>query len=138
VFSKSLVMNRQLDLGIIIAEKEQLIRRSQVLEYYESVDGFANVGGMGLVKQWLRKRGMAFTEKARRFGLPEPKGLLLLGVQGAGKSLLAKAVASQWQLPLLRLDLGRVFSEFGRFVRTEYSHRSAPGRECVSLCALAR
>jgi SpoVK/Ycf46/Vps4 family AAA+-type ATPase len=54
---------------------------------------------------------MAFTEKARRFGLPEPKGLLLLGVQGAGKSLLAKAVASQWQLPLLRLDLGRIFSE---------------------------
>jgi ATP-dependent 26S proteasome regulatory subunit len=111
VFAKSLVMDRKLDLGIIIAEKEQLIRRSQVLEYYESVEGFSNVGGMSLVKQWLRKRGMAFSEKARQFGLPEPKGLLLLGVQGAGKSLLAKAVASQWQLPLLRLDLGRVFSE---------------------------
>lgn len=111
VFAKSLVMGRKLDLNIIIAEKEQLINRSQVLEYYESVEGFSFVGGLGLVKQWLRKRGMAFTEKARRFGLPEPKGLLLLGVQGAGKSLLAKAVASQWQLPLLRLDLGRVFSE---------------------------
>ena len=111
VFAKSLVMGRQLDLSIIIAEKEQLISRSQILEYYETVEGFSNVGGLGLVKQWLRKRGMAFTEKARRFGLPEPKGLLLLGVQGAGKSLLAKAVASQWQLPLLRLDLGRVFSE---------------------------
>ncbi|GAB4424498.1 MAG: AAA family ATPase [Anaerolineae bacterium] len=111
VFAKSLVMDRKLDLGIIIAEKEQLISCSQILEYYETVEGFANVGGLGLVKQWLRKRGMAFSEKARRFGLPEPKGLLLLGVQGAGKSLLAKAVASQWQLPLLRLDLGRVFSE---------------------------
>ncbi len=111
VFAKSLVMGRKLDLSIIIAEKEQLIRRSQVLEYYETVEGFSNVGGMSLVKQWLRKRGMAFSEKARLFGLPEPKGLLLLGVQGAGKSLLAKAVASQWQLPLLRLDLGRVFSE---------------------------
>ncbi|MCP4713918.1 MAG: ATPase, partial [Deltaproteobacteria bacterium] len=86
VFAKSLVMGRKLDLSIIIAEKEQLIRRSQVLEYYESVDGFANVGGMNWLKQWLRKRGKAFTEKARRFGLPEPKGLLLLGVQGAGKS----------------------------------------------------
>ena len=75
------------------------------------MEGFSNVGGLGLVKLWLRKRGMAFSEKARRFGLPEPKGLLLLGVQGSGKSLLAKAVASQWQLPLLRLDLGRVFSE---------------------------
>lgn len=111
VFAKSLVMGRKLDLGIIIGEKEQLISRSQVLEYYESVEGFSNVGGLGLVKQWLRKRGKAFTERARIFGLPEPKGLLLLGVQGAGKSLLAKAVASQWQLPLLRLDLGRVFSE---------------------------
>ncbi|MCB0153973.1 MAG: AAA family ATPase [Anaerolineae bacterium] len=111
VFAKSLVMDRKLDLGIIVAEKEQLIRRSQVLEYYESVEGFANVGGMNLVKDWLRKRGKAFSDRARRFGLPEPKGLLLLGVQGAGKSLLAKAVASQWQLPLLRLDLGRVFSE---------------------------
>jgi SpoVK/Ycf46/Vps4 family AAA+-type ATPase len=111
VFAKSLVMGRKLDLSIIIAEKEQLIRRSQVLEYHESVEGFSNVGGLGLAKEWLRKRGMAFSEKARLFGLPEPKGLLLLGVQGAGKSLLAKAVSSQWQLPLLRLDLGRVFSE---------------------------
>jgi SpoVK/Ycf46/Vps4 family AAA+-type ATPase len=66
---------------------------------------------MAAIKEWLRKRGLAFSERARHFGLPEPKGLLLLGVQGAGKSLLAKAVASQWQLPLLKLDMGRVFSE---------------------------
>lgn len=135
VFAKSLVMDRKLDLGIIIAEKEQLIRRSQVLEYYESVDGFGNVGGMGLLKQWLRKRGMAFTEKARRFGLPEPKGLLLLGVQGSGKSLLAKAVASQWQLPLLRLDLGRVFSEL--VGSSEQNIRTALRlAESVSPCVL--
>lgn len=135
VFAKSLVMDRKLDLGIIIAEKEQLIRRSQILEYYESVEGFGNVGGMGLVKQWLRKRGMAFTEKARRFGLPEPKGLLLLGVQGSGKSLLAKAVASQWQLPLLRLDLGRVFSEL--VGSSEQNIRTALRlAESVSPCVL--
>jgi ATP-dependent 26S proteasome regulatory subunit len=135
VFAKSLVMDRKLDLGIIIAEKEQLIRRSQVLEYYESVEGFSNVGGLGLVKQWLRKRGVAFSEKARRFGLPEPKGLLLLGVQGAGKSLLAKAVASQWQLPLLRLDLGRVFSEL--VGSSEQNIRTALRlAESVSPCVL--
>jgi len=135
VFAKSLVMDRKLDLGIIIAEKEQLIRRSQILEYYESVEGFANVGGMNLAKHWLRKRGMAFTEKARRFGLPEPKGLLLLGVQGAGKSLLAKAVASQWQLPLLRLDLGRVFSEL--VGSSEQNIRNALRlAESVSPCVL--
>jgi SpoVK/Ycf46/Vps4 family AAA+-type ATPase len=66
---------------------------------------------MLLLKEWLAKRALAFSERARRFGLPEPRGLLLLGVQGAGKSLIAKAVASQWQLPLLRLDLGRMFSQ---------------------------
>ena len=135
VFAKSLVMGRKLDLSVIIAEKEQLIRRSQILEYYESVEGFANVGGMGLVKQWLRKRGRAFSERARRFGLPEPKGLLLLGVQGAGKSLLAKAVASQWQLPLLRLDLGRVFSEL--VGSSEQNIRSALRlAESVAPCVL--
>jgi len=135
VFAKSLVMGRKLDLSIIIAEKEQLIRRSQILEYYESVEGFANVGGMNLAKRWLRKRGMAFTEKARRFGLPEPKGLLLLGVQGAGKSLLAKAVASQWQLPLLRLDLGRIFSEL--VGSSEQNIRTALRlAESVSPCVL--
>ena len=106
-----------------------------MLEYYESVEGFANVGGMGLIKLWLRKRGMAFTEKARRFGLPEPKGLLLLGVQGAGKSLLAKAVASQWQLPLLRLDLG--VQRVGWLVGAKHADCSAPGRERVALCVVA-
>lgn len=111
VFAKSLVMKHHLDVEVIVAEKEQIIRRSQILEYYDSAEDFSYVGGMALLKGWLRKRGLAFSEKARRFGLPEPKGLLLLGVQGAGKSLVAKAVASQWKLPLLRLDLGRVFSE---------------------------
>ncbi|MFQ5575909.1 MAG: AAA family ATPase [Anaerolineae bacterium] len=111
VFAKSLVMTHRLDVDVIISEKEQLIRRSRALEYFQSVEDFSRVGGMNLLKEWLRKRSRAFSEKARLFGLPEPKGLLLLGVQGAGKSLLAKAVASQWHLPLLRLDLGRVFSE---------------------------
>ncbi|MDM8532263.1 AAA family ATPase [Anaerolineales bacterium HSG25] len=135
VFAKSLVMGRKLDLKIIIAEKESLIRRSQVLEYYESVEGFDNVGGMNLVKTWLRKRGQAFSERAKTFGLPDPKGLLLLGVQGAGKSLLAKAVASQWQLPLLRLDLGRVFSEL--VGSSENNMRSALRlAESVSPCVL--
>jgi SpoVK/Ycf46/Vps4 family AAA+-type ATPase len=69
------------------------------------------VGGMGDLKAWLQKRSLAFGERARRFGLPEPRGLLLLGVQGGGKSLLAKSVAGLWKLPLLRLDMGKVFSE---------------------------
>ncbi len=111
VFAKSLVMTRTLDLDVIMAEKKQIIRRSQVLEYFEAEENMSSVGGMDLLKKWLAKRSLAFSERARAFGLPEPKGLLLLGVQGAGKSLIAKAISSQWRLPLLRLDLGRLFSQ---------------------------
>ena len=135
VFAKSLVMTHRLDVDVIISEKEQLIRRSRALEYFQSVEDFSNVGGMNLLKEWLRKRSRAFSEKARQFGLPEPKGLLLLGVQGAGKSLLAKAVASQWHLPLLRLDLGRIFSEL--VGSSENNIRSALRMaESVSPCVL--
>ncbi len=111
VFAKSLVMARSLDLDVIVAEKKQLIRKSRVLEYYDAVEEMDHVGGMGDLKAWLQKRSLAFGERARRFGLPEPRGLLLLGVQGGGKSLLAKSVAALWKLPLLRLDMGKVFSE---------------------------
>lgn len=111
VFAKSLVMNRSLNVNVIIAEKKQIIRRSNILEYFETSENMTSVGGMSLLKEWLNKRALAFSQRARQFGLPEPKGLLLLGVQGAGKSLIAKAIASQWRLPLLRLDLGRLFSE---------------------------
>jgi SpoVK/Ycf46/Vps4 family AAA+-type ATPase len=111
VFAKSLVETRHLDLDVIISEKKQLIRKSRVLEYFDMVEDIAYVGGMADLKAWLRKRGLAFSERARRFGLPEPRGLLLLGVQGCGKSLIAKSIASLWKLPLLRLDMGKVFSE---------------------------
>jgi len=111
VFARSLVMHRRFVPEVISAEKKQLIRKSQVLEYYEATEEMAYVGGMAALKAWLHKRRRAFTEEARAFGLPEPRGLLLLGVPGGGKSLIAKAVATMWQVPLLRLDMGRVFSE---------------------------
>ncbi len=111
VFAKSVVMTRQFDPEIIITEKKQLIRKSNTLEYYEAQEEIDYVGGMPDLKAWLHKRRLAFTEQAREFGLPEPRGLLLLGVQGGGKSLIAKAVSTMWKLPLLRLDMGRVFSE---------------------------
>ena len=111
VFARSLVMTHRLDLDVIVAEKRQLIRKSRVLEYCSAVEDMEHVGGMADLKTWLRKRSLAFSERARQFGLPEPKGVLLLGVQGGGKSLVAKSVASLWKLPLLRLDMGKVFSE---------------------------
>ncbi|HMA37227.1 MAG TPA: AAA family ATPase [Chloroflexia bacterium] len=110
-FARSLIMTRRLDVDVVVAEKEQLIRRSRILEYYHSPAAFEDVGGLDELKIWLRKRALAFSASARAFGLPEPRGILLMGVQGGGKSLVAKAVASLWQLPLLKLDLGKVFSE---------------------------
>ncbi len=97
-------------IPMILAEKKQIIRKSGILEYFAPDETFAQIGGVAALKRWLAKRDVAFTEDARKFGLPVPKGLLLVGVQGCGKSLTAKAVASQWNVPLLRLDLGKVFS----------------------------
>jgi SpoVK/Ycf46/Vps4 family AAA+-type ATPase len=135
VFARSLVETRRFDLGVIIAEKKQLIRKSQVLEYFDAVEDMAYVGGMAELKGWLRKRGLAFTERARRFGLPEPRGLLLLGVQGGGKSLIAKSVSGLWKLPLLRLDMGKVFSEM--VGSSEQNIRSALRlAESVAPCVL--
>jgi SpoVK/Ycf46/Vps4 family AAA+-type ATPase len=111
VFAKSLMMSQTLNLDLILAEKQHQLRKSRALEYYHAPENFSKVGGMTELKEWLRKRGAAFSDAARTFGLPEPRGLLLLGVQGCGKSLMAKAVASQWKLPLLRLDMGRIFGE---------------------------
>lgn len=111
VFAKSLIVTREFDPGIIISEKRQLIRKSNILEYYEAAEEMDYVGGMNELKAWLAKRRLAFTDRARKFGLPEPRGLLLLGVQGGGKSLVAKAISTMWKLPLLRLDMGRVFRE---------------------------
>ncbi len=109
VFAKSLIQKGHFDVDIILAEKEQIIRKSGILEYYHSSDTFAEVGGVEVLKDWLKKRAKAFTEKARKFGLPQPKGILLVGVMGCGKSLVAKSVAGLWRLPLLRLDMGKIF-----------------------------
>src|SRR6266542_460008 len=112
VFAKIIVMDHRLsaeDVGEVFAQKQQIIRKSGLLEYYDAHESFAQVGGLSVLKEWLNKRAVAFSEEARAFGLPAPKGILLLGVQGCGKSLSAKAVSSLWQMPLLRFDMGRMF-----------------------------
>ncbi len=100
------------DVPFILSEKKQIIRKSGLLEYFEVQEDLGNVGGLEILKDWLIKRGEGFSSRAREFGLPEPKGILLLGVQGCGKSLLSKAVSSLWKLPLLRLDVGAVFGKY--------------------------
>ena len=114
-FAKAIATDGRLsrdDVELVLEEKRQVIRKSGLLEYFPADARLADVGGLGHLKRWLDRRGAAFSEAARQFGLPEPKGLLLLGVQGCGKSLTAKAIAAQWRLPLLRLDLGRIFSSY--------------------------
>src|SRR3954469_4316393 len=103
------VLNGQ-DIKLVLDEKRQVIRKSGLLEFVNADVEMDTVGGLDELKGWLNGRTGAFSEPARKFGLPAPKGLLLLGVQGCGKTLTAKAVASHWGLPLLRLDLGRIFS----------------------------
>jgi SpoVK/Ycf46/Vps4 family AAA+-type ATPase len=115
VFAKILVTDQRLGIDHIqevLAEKQQIVRKSGLLEYYPATETMEHVGGLSVLKDWLQKRTAAFTEEARQFGLPAPKGVLLLGVQGCGKSLCAKAVSSLWQLPLLRFDIGRMFGSF--------------------------
>lgn len=110
VFAKSLVQTGTFDISVILSEKEQIIRKSGVLEYYSAREEMKEIGGLDTLKAWLKKRNKAFTKEAREFGLPQPKGVLMIGIPGCGKSLTAKAISSLWQLPLLRLDVGKVFS----------------------------
>ena len=112
VLAKTLVIQRGLSeksVEIIFDEKKQIIRKSGLLEYCDSPENMETVGGLDALKGWLAKRSVAFSDEARAFGLAAPKGMLLLGVQGCGKSLVAKAISQLWQLPLLRFDIGRVF-----------------------------
>lgn len=97
------------EVDIVLSEKQQLIRRNGILEYIEEDETLDAVGGLEELKRWLRQRSNAFTERARDYGLPQPKGMLILGVPGCGKSLIAKTTSRLWGLPLLRLDMGRVY-----------------------------
>lgn len=112
------------EVEIVLSEKKQLIRRNGILEYIEEDETLDSVGGLEELKSWLKQRSNAFTERARQYGLPQPKGMLILGVPGCGKSLIAKTTSRLWGLPLLRLDMGRVYD--GSMVgRSEANLRNA-------------
>lgn len=112
VLTKSLIIYKQIDrrsLPLIFSEKQQIINQSQVLEFWKVNDRLKDIGGVRNLKKWILTRKTSFSEKAIEYGLPVPKGILLIGVQGSGKSLIAKALSNSWKLPLLRLDIGKVF-----------------------------
>ncbi len=101
------------DLTLLIQEKKAIIRKSEYLEFHDQTETMEEVGGLDQLKEWLANRSRAFTEKARKYGLPQPKGLFMVGVQGCGKSLTAKAVANLWRIPLLRMDVGGLLQAQG-------------------------
>ncbi len=98
------------DIRDILEEKKQVIARSEILEFFETKSSQDDIGGLDVLKVWLNQRYRAFSEEARDYGLPIPKGVLLVGAQGTGKSLTAKSISKSWSMPLLRLDVGRLFS----------------------------
>ena len=119
----------------VSSEKEQIIKKSGILDYFPKNESLKDVGGMEVLKDWLFKRQKAYEKKARDFGLQEPKGLLLLGVPGCGKSLAAKSIASFWNMPLLRLDIGKVYQ--GLVGSSEDNIRKAIATaEAVAPCVL--
>ncbi|PSB49603.1 AAA family ATPase [filamentous cyanobacterium Phorm 6] len=112
VLAKALAAKQQInesDIDGVLEEKQQAIRQTGILEFLNSKESLKNVGGLENLKQWVKMRQDAFTDEARRYGIPNPKGVLLVGIQGTGKSLSAKTIACEWRLPLLRLDTGRLF-----------------------------
>lgn len=98
------------DLRTILDEKMQVIRKTGMLEYVQTDLGIDDIGGLDNLKKWLLKRNNSWSEKAKKYCIPSPKGVLVTGIPGCGKSLTAKAMSTIWQLPLLRLDIGKIFS----------------------------
>lgn len=110
VLAKSWVLTEDVDIGIINEEKKQIIRKSGILEYHDDLEEFTGLGGLDVLKDWLHERAHGFEDGAREFGLPVPKGALLLGIPGTGKTETAKLAANMFNLPLLELDVGCVMS----------------------------
>jgi SpoVK/Ycf46/Vps4 family AAA+-type ATPase len=112
VLSKIIATYKTIDensIAVLLSEKKQIIGQTEILEYWSANEKILDLGGLDNLKDWLKKRKTAFGVRALNYGLPTPRGLLLVGIQGTGKSLTAKAIANDWQLPLLKLDVGKLF-----------------------------
>jgi SpoVK/Ycf46/Vps4 family AAA+-type ATPase len=112
VLSKIIATYKIIDersIQLVLDEKRQIISQTGILEYWSTTQNLTNIGGIENLKSWLKKRTSAFSQQASNYGLPVPRGLLLVGIQGTGKSLTAKVIANDWQLPLLKLDIGKLF-----------------------------
>ncbi len=127
--------NGEISFEDLAKEKQNIIKKSEVLEYWTHIDPMEDVGGNDILKKWLSERSHAITGNAVSFGVRSPKGVLITGVQGCGKSMLAKATASELKIPLIRLDMGKVFA--GLVGSSEKNMRDAISQaEAMSPCVL--
>lgn len=123
------------DVDVIVDEKRQTVRKAGLLEFVDNGIDLDQVGGLNNLKRWLSRRDGSWLAEAEAFGLPAPKGVLITGVPGCGKSLTAKATAASWDIPLLRLDIGRIFA--GLVGSSEQNLRTAIATaEAVAPCIL--
>jgi hypothetical protein len=96
----------------VLEAKKALLKRSEMLEFVDASDNMASVGGLENLKAWLAQRQNSWEDGARQFGLEPPKGVIILGVQGCGKSLCARAIAGEWKLPLVKFDTAAVYDKY--------------------------
>lgn len=122
-------------ISYLLEEKRQIVKQSGMLEFVDNDTGIHGVGGMGTIKEWLLKRARAYSTEATSSQISRPKGVLLMGISGCGKSLFVKAIAGFWDIPLLRLDMAAVYE--GTFGSAEESLRKAiRTAEAVAPCVL--
>ena len=134
-FALSVVQSKAIDPVIVAKEKAQAVKKNGLLELIETKENLDSIGGLDLLKEWLLKRRNAFGQKAIEYGLPIPKGLLILGIAGTGKSLTAKATAKVFGVPLLKLDAGRIFA--GLVGQSESNLRAViQTAEAIAPCCL--
>ena len=112
IVSKSLIKHRAVLPGLVASEKEQVIRKSGVVDFYQSLEGLEDVGGLENLKEWIADAALALTPKAQAFGLKLPRGLMLAGVTGCGKTLSVKAAAGHMKVPLLIADAAKILGQY--------------------------
>lgn len=133
--SRSLISKRTIDVTFLLREKEDVVKKAGLLEFQQPDTDMASVGGLDLLKDWLVMRADSFTPEAHNYGLPNPRGVLLAGVPGCGKSLCAKAIGGLLELPILRMDVGRMFA--GIVGQSEENMRRAIKlAEAIAPCVL--
>jgi ATP-dependent 26S proteasome regulatory subunit len=134
-FSKSIVSKKGWHIPTILEEKKQIINKNGLLEYFDRTVNINDVGGLKNLVNWIKKRKNCFSKEAEEYGLRKPRGILLIGYPGSGKSYAAKAISGYWELPLLRMDFGKLFQSY--VGDSERNARSAIKiAEAVSPCVL--